>query len=116
MDIHTRIENIKRYFSHKIAVNEFHLVKLSDHTALIDIEDYQFSMWVGNGLSGFDFFGDPFSGVQGIQFDFMNEDQKKLAYKNVVQKVEQYKKEITKEYLTKSIAEMQQELKELENE
>lgn len=116
MDIDIKIENIKRYFSHKIAVDEFILLKVEQHVALIDVDGYQFSMWISNGLDSFDFFGDPFSGVQGIKFDFMNEDQKKLAYKNVMARAEEYKKTVTKEYLINNIAEMQKELKQLENE
>jgi hypothetical protein len=116
MDIDIRIENIKRYFSHKIAVDEFILLKLEQHVALIDVDGYQFSMWISNGYGSFDFFGDPFSGVQCIKFDFMNEDQKKLAHRNIMSRAEDYKKTVTKEYLINNIAEMQKELKELENE
>lgn len=116
MDIDIKIENIKRYFSHKMAVDEFILLKVEQHVTLIDVDGYQFSMWISNGLDSFDFFGDPFSGVQGIKFDFMNDDQKKLAFNNVMNKVDDYKHSVTKQYLINNIAEMQKELKQLENE
>ena len=116
MDIHLKIENIKRYFSHKIAVNEFKLLKLREHTALIEVDSYEISMWIGNGPSSFDFFADVFSPILGVKFDFLNDDQKKLAYRNIMEKADKYKNTITREYLTKSIAEMQEELKQLDNE
>jgi hypothetical protein len=46
----------------------------------------------------------------------MNEDQKKLAHRNIMARAEDYKKTVTKQYLINNIAEMRKKLKEIENE
>ncbi len=56
-----KIKELQDYFINKVKTGDYKVIKISEHTTLIKIDDlYEFTMWTANGKFSYDFYENSF--------------------------------------------------------
>lgn len=113
MDIHMTIENVRRYFSYKLSINDFEVVELDKYHAKVEIEGYCFYLWIGSGINYFDFFDNNLLGGNMFNFNFLNDYQKDQSYRHVMNAIKKKQEEVSKQEIENQINELQKQLKQI---
>lgn len=57
MEINKLIAEVQKYFMDKLLSKDFKVLEINQHTMVISIDDYDFTLWISNGSAFLNFYG-----------------------------------------------------------
>ena len=113
MDIDKRIQEISNYFKQKIVDGDYEITDIEPCTVSVLVDGkYEFVLWVSNGESYFNIYEDPFGAVSTSIKMKLNDDDRKMGWKNMQPRLEGSKQTIKQRKIAQLKA-LEQEIKDL---
>jgi len=82
-ELKSRIKELNDYFVEKLVNGEYDVEERGYYTVMVNIDGYRFNIWIANGRSGVQTYGQGFKGnFMELVFDT---DQKSIIYENLTQ-------------------------------
>jgi hypothetical protein len=106
-ELKIRIKELNDYFVNKLVNGEYEVVESDKFVVMVNIDGYRFNIWIGNGESNLQTYGQGFDS-NFIEL-FFNEGQKSMVYKNLT------RDEKSKMFLMEEIENKEKEIEQLKS-
>jgi len=103
-----KIEEVQKYFKNRILNNEYKVVKFDVHAPTINIDGFEFALWVANGAEHFD----TYESTQVSSFMHLNfsESEKVECYASLKIRIDEHENIVGKDIKLKLYNELRDEL------
>ena len=106
-ELKSRIKELNDYFVEKLVNGEYEVEKSDKYTVMVNIDGYKFNIWISNGESYVQTYGQGFN--DNFMELFFNEGQKSIICENLT------RDEKSKMFLMEEIENKQREIEQLKS-